>query len=128
MTTKEMLLLAKQCSNNNDPIDTETKNRAIELMAAEIDVSVDSILAENLKDLSDAQGKLSESILDRLKLNKDRIKSMTDGMRQVAALPDPVGRVISEVRRDNGLVIAKKTCPIGVIGIIYESRPNVTSL
>lgn len=127
MTTKEMLIGAKQCSQNAAVLNTDIKNRAIELMAHEIDASADYIIAENLKDLSDAEGKLSASMLDRLKLDKARIKSMTDGMRQVAKLPDPVGVVISEVRRDNGLKIEKKTCPIGVIGIIYESRPNVTS-
>lgn len=127
MTTKETLLLARRCADNNAPLDTETKNRAIEFMAAEIDMSVDIILAENSKDLSDAKGKLSESMLDRLKLDKDRIKSMTDGMRQVAKLPEPVGKVLSETVRPNGLKIKKISCPIGVIGIIYESRPNVTS-
>ena len=127
MTTKEMLIGAKQCAQNAAVLNTDIKNRAIELMAREIDASADDIIAENLKDLSDAEGKLSASMLDRLKLDKARIKSMTDGMRQVAKLPDPVGVVISEVRRDNGLKIEKKTCPIGVVGIIYESRPNVTS-
>lgn len=126
MTTFEMLKGAKACAAAL-PIGTRQKNEAIELMARAVEAAADDIIRENEKDLADAKGKLSDSMLDRLKLDKTRILSMTKGMREVAALPDPVGEVLSTVRRDNGLVIEKKSCPIGVLAIIYESRPNVTS-
>ena len=121
-----MLKSAKECAAAA-PLDTAQKNRAIECMAKEIEAAADEIIAENAKDMADAKGKLSESMLDRLCLTKERILSMTEGMRAVAKLPDPVGAVLSEVIRDNGLKIVKKSCPIGVLGVIYESRPNVTS-
>lgn len=127
MTTIDLLKSAKECANTAMALETEQKNRAIEFMAQAITAAADDIIAENEKDLSCAKGKLSDSMLDRLKLTKERILSMTDGMRQVAKLPDPVGKVLSEVRRDNGLLISKISCPIGVLGVIYESRPNVTS-
>ena len=126
MTTLEMLKSAKECAGGA-VIDTEQKNKAIELMARAIEAAADDILAANEADVADAADKLSASMIDRLKLTRERIFGMTEGMRQVAALPDPVGRTLSEVRRDNGLLIEKKSCPIGVLAIIYESRPNVTS-
>lgn len=126
MTTIEMLKGAKECAGKTQ-LDTDRKNRAIELMAQALEESADEIIAENKKDMVDGQEKLSVSMLDRLKLDKDRIFAMTDGMRQVAALPDPVGIVESELTRPNGLKIEKVTCPIGVLAVIYESRPNVTS-
>ena len=126
MTTKEMLENAKKCAAA-PPVGSKEKNRAIELMAAAIEDAADEILEENSKDIADAKGKLSDSMIDRLTLNRERILSMTAGMREVAKLPDPVGVVLDEVRRDNGLIITKKSCPIGVLGVIYESRPNVTS-
>ena len=126
MTTKDMLISAKKCAGGA-ALGTEQKNSAIELMAAAIDSAADDIIAANSIDVAEAQGKLSASMIDRLKLDKSRISGMTEGMRQVAALPDPVGRVLSEVRRENGLIISNKSCPIGVIAIIFESRPNVTS-
>ena len=126
MTTLEMLKSAKVCAAA-PPIDTAQKNRAIELMAVALEESVDGILAENAKDVSEAREKLSDSMIDRLTLTKDRVLAMTDGMRQVAKLPDPVGITESSTVRPNGLKIEKVTCPIGVLAVIYESRPNVTS-
>lgn len=127
MTTTDVLITAKKCALEALFLSCNQKNRAIELMAQKIEQSADEIIAENGKDLSDAKGKLSEAMLDRLRLDKDRIKSMTDGMRQVANLPDPVGKVLTEIDRPNGLKIKKVSCPIGVLAVIYESRPNVTS-
>ncbi|MBR6902948.1 MAG: glutamate-5-semialdehyde dehydrogenase [Clostridia bacterium] len=127
MTTQDVLITAKKCASEAIFLSYEQKDRAIELMAQKIEQAADEIIAENNKDLSDAKGKLSEAMLDRLKLDKDRIKSMTDGMRQVANLPDPVGKVLTETSRPNGLKIKKVSCPIGVLAVIYESRPNVTS-
>lgn len=85
------------------------------------------ILSENEKDMADARGRLSESMLDRLKLDEKRLDGMADGIRDAASLPDPVGRILETAKRPNGLMIEKKSVPLGVIGIIYESRPNVTS-
>ena len=126
MTTLELLKSAKECSAAA-VISTEQKNNAIELMARAVCSAADVILEENRKDVEDAKGTLSESMIDRLTLTRARILSMTDGMRAVAKLPDPVGVILEEVRRENGLKIVKKSCPIGVLGVIYESRPNVTS-
>ena len=126
MTTLNLLKSAKECANSA-PLKAEQKNNAIEFMARSIEAAADEILKENEKDVLDARNKLSASMIDRLRLTKERILAMTEGMRAVANLPDPIGRVLSEVRRENGLLIEKKTCPIGVLGVIYESRPNVTS-
>lgn len=105
---------------------TEEKNRALNEMAAALERSEADILSANAEDMQAAEGKISPVMLDRLKLIPDRIKGMADGIREVAALPDPA-RVIERTERPNGLVIEKTAVPMGVIAIIYESRPNVTS-
>ncbi len=127
MTTKEMLALAKKASYQALALTNDIKNKAIYEMAKCIEEDTDKISAANKSDMENAKDRLSASMLDRLKLDEKRIKSMTDGMMQVAALPDPVGIVLSEDTRPNGLKITKKTVPLGVVAIIYESRPNVTS-
>ncbi|MBR5922790.1 MAG: glutamate-5-semialdehyde dehydrogenase [Clostridia bacterium] len=127
MTVNETLKAAKACAAKALELGGERKNGAIELMAQKIEAAKDAILAENALDLADAKGKLSDSMLDRLKLDESRILSMTAGMREVANLPDPVGTVKSSITRPNGIKIEKITCPIGVLAVIYESRPNVTS-
>ena len=86
-----------------------------------------AILAANADDMAAAKGHISEVMLDRLALTEERIRAMAKGIEEVAALPDPVGRVLKRVERPNGLVIEKTAVPMGVIAIIYESRPNVTS-
>ena len=86
-----------------------------------------AILTENAADMADARGHISDVMLDRLRLDHDRLAGMADGVRAIAALPDHTGRVLSEVRRPNGLVIQKVQVPLGLVSIIYESRPNVTS-
>ncbi len=96
-------------------------------MADAIEANADVILAANAEDLHAAQDVISDVMLDRLRLTKDRIAAMADGMRQVAKLPDAVGEILAEVTRPNGLVIRKTAVPMGVVAIIYESRPNVTS-
>lgn len=107
---------------------TAQKNAALQAMADEISARGDAILAANEKDLARAKKDgLNPAMIDRLALTPKRIVAMADGIRQVVALDDPVGRVITEWTRPNGLRIAKVRVPIGVIGIIYESRPNVTS-
>lgn len=108
--------------------DTETKNRALIAMADALVAASDEILSANRSDLSAGeQNGLTPALLDRLALTDARIQSMADGMRQVAALPDPVGRVLSETVRPNGLRLTKVAVPIGVIAVIYEARPNVTA-
>jgi glutamate-5-semialdehyde dehydrogenase len=107
---------------------TDTKNRALLEAARAIRARADEILAANAKDMGAAQqANLTSAMLDRLKLNADRIDAMTHGLEQIAALPDPVGRELARWTRPNGLDIARVATPIGVIGIIYESRPNVTA-
>ena len=107
---------------------TEIKNNALFKMAAGLEKEAGMLIAENKKDLVAAEQKgLSKAMIDRLALNPDRIKAMADGLREVAALPDPVGEVTRMWRRPNGMQVGKMRVPIGLIGIIYESRPNVTA-
>ena len=127
MTTIEILKNAKGAVAVLSRADEDTKNAALREMAAAITADTELILAENKKDLEAARGKISEVMLDRLALSADRIASMADGILQVSALPDPVGKVLRRIERPNGLVIEKTSVPMGVVAIIYESRPNVTS-
>ena len=104
------------------------KNKALEAVAVFLCERADEILKANDEDIKNAeQAGMSLSLIDRLRLSKERLEAMAEGIRQVAALQDPVGEVISMTTRPNGLIIGKKRVPIGVIGIIYESRPNVTA-
>ena len=125
--TADILKKAKALAAAAAPLDTSVKNRAIGIMADELENSAEEILKANAKDVKNASGKISDVMLDRLRLDGARIKAMADGMRAVAVLPDPVGRVLSETKRKNGLDIKKVSVPLGVVAIIYESRPNVTS-
>ena len=127
MTTHELLLAAKAAAPALAWLGSEEKNAAILRMADAIVRETDVILAANEADVQAAKGTISDVMLDRLRLTQARIAAMADGMRQVSALPDPVGEVLAEVRRPNGLVIRKTAVPLGVVAIIYESRPNVTS-
>ena len=127
MTTLELLQRAKAAKTAMALADTGTKNKALLAMADALEVHAPSILAANALDLEAAKGTVSDVMLDRLALSESRIAGMAQGIREVAALPDPVGEVIRRVERPNGLVIEKTAVPMGVIAIIYESRPNVTS-
>ena len=127
MTTKEMLYKAKQASYQAPSLTSKIKNDAIYELARCIRDDAEKILQINAQDVAAAKDRLSASMIDRLRLDEKRIKGMMDGMEAVAALPDPVGVVLSQNTRPNGLVITKKTVPLGVVAIIYESRPNVTS-
>lgn len=124
--TLELLKRAKKVSASK-PISTELKNQALKLMAKKLVEAKAEILAANRIDLERARGTVSDVMLDRLSLSEERISGMADGILQVAALPDPVGRVIEKIERENGLQIEKTSVPFGVVAIIYESRPNVTS-
>lgn len=119
---------AKDASRVLANITTEIKNNALFKMAAGLEKEADRLISENKKDLADGEKKgLSSAMLDRLKLTPERIKTMADGLREVAALPDPVGEVLKMWRRPNGMQVGRMRVPIGLIGIIYESRPNVTA-
>jgi len=127
MTTHELLLAARQAKSALQRASTQQKNNALLAMADCLWIRRASILAANAADMSAAKGHVSEVMLDRLALTEDRIAAMAEGVRQAAALPDPAGRTLRTVERPNGLVIRKVSVPMGVIAIIYESRPNVTS-
>lgn len=127
MTTREQMQLAKQASPLLAYADTLLKNNALLAMAQSLLDGTSDILAANAADMEKARGTISEVMLDRLALNESRIAAMAEGIRQVAALPDPVGEVLAREIRPNGLVIEKTAVALGVIAIIYESRPNVTS-
>ena len=127
MTTMEILQQAKARAPVLAIADGETKNRALYAMAMALEADTEQILACNAMDMEAAKGHISEVMLDRLALNAKRIAAMAEGIRQVALLPDPVGRERSRVVRPNGMVIRRVGVPMGVVAIIYESRPNVTS-
>ena len=127
MTTQELLQKAKEAKGAMALADTDTKNRALLAMADALEERCPDILAANALDLEAARGTVSDVMLDRLALSPDRVAGMAQGIREVAELPDPAGAVLSRVERPNGLVIEKTAVPMGVIAIIYESRPNVTS-
>ncbi len=127
MTTQDILVAAKKCAPSLAALDTERKNQALLSMAAALVENCEDILVENAKDMETAKNHLSQSMLDRLALSQDRIYDMANGIRQVVSLPDPVGRVREQVKRPNGIMIDRVGVPMGVIAIVYESRPNVTS-
>ncbi len=119
---------AKAASRVLACVGTEEKNSALLAIADALDSEAAWIVSENEKDLAAGrENGLSEALLDRLALNKERIAGITDSIRRVASLPDPVGRILSETERPNGLRLTKVSVPIGVIAVIYEARPNVTA-
>ena len=127
MTTQELLSRAREAKGAMALADTERKNRALLAMADALERRREEILAANAQDVEAARGTISEVMLDRLALSEARIAGMAAGIREVAALPDPVGEVKRRVERPSGSVVEKTAVPMGVIAIIYESRPNVTS-
>lgn len=119
---------AKQASRRLANLSSGVKDKALLAMAEALESQAETILKENAKDMEEAKAaNLSPALLDRLKLNESRIKAMACGLRDVAKLPDPVGEVISMYKRPNGLQIGRVRVPLGVVGIIYEARPNVTA-
>ncbi len=127
MTTQEILTLAVGAKASLSALTTEIKNNALYAMAEALEKNTPAILEANAEDALAAKDALSLVMMDRLLLNESRIRGMADGVRAVAALHDPVGRVLSVTKRDDGLLIEKTATPMGVVSIIYESRPNVTS-
>jgi len=125
---REMAGKAKEASHQLPRLSTDIKNRALFEMADDLERGRERLIEENRKDLSAAKKvSLSSAMMDRLRLTHQVIKGMADGLREVARLPDPVGEVVKMWKRPNGLMIGRMRIPIGVIGIIYESRPNVTA-
>ena len=124
---KTMLEAAKAAKTEIAGLTTEQKNAALNAMAEALLARQDAILSANAQDLEAAAQHISDVMLDRLRLTQARIAGMAQGIRDVAALPDPVGTVLEEHTRPDGLKIQKVSVPMGVIAIIYESRPNVTS-
>ncbi len=122
-----MLEAAKAAKQQVSTLTEAQKNKALEAMADALIAHQDEILAANVLDMEKAKEKVSTVMLDRLKLTPARISGMAQGIRDVAKLPDPVGRVLEEYTRPDGLLIRKISVPMGVVAIIYESRPNVTS-
>lgn len=125
----EMLArLAKEASRTAAKLRTDDKNRGLLAVADELVAQQETILEENAKDVEAAQAKgTKQSLIDRLALSEKRIEDMAEGLRQIAALEDPIGEVLYMKTRPNGLRIGQKRVPLGVVGIIYESRPNVTA-
>ncbi|MBO4283505.1 MAG: glutamate-5-semialdehyde dehydrogenase [Clostridia bacterium] len=126
-TTSEILSAAAAVKSRAALLTTEEKNRALIEMAKQLEASVDAILEANRADVEAARGTIPDVMIDRLSLNSARIAGMAEGLRAVAALPDPVGREISRTVRPNGLDVERVSVPFGVVAVIYESRPNVTS-
>ena len=126
-TTQEQLALAKSAKKSINTASTALKNQALEAMASQLLKATEEILTANQVDMEAARGKISEVMLDRLFLDQERIAGMAEGIRALIDLPDPIGEVLDTEVLENGLEIQKVRVAMGVIGIIYESRPNVTS-
>src|SRR5215211_7849033 len=118
---------AKRASRPLALLDTAAKNRALEAIAAAVDERVDEILEANARDMDSGRAAgLDAAFLDKLRLDHDRVAAMSDGVRQIVALPDPVGEVIQGFRLPNGLDLRQVRAPLGVVAVVYEARPNVT--
>ena len=127
METAELINRAAACKGALAMADTETKNRALMLMADSLCSRLGDILAANALDVEAARETVAPTMIDRLSLNKQRVFAIADSIREVTELEDPVGRVLEKTERPNGLKITKVSVPIGLLAIIYESRPNVTA-
>lgn len=123
----KMLTAAREAKSAVASLTTEQKNNALFKMADALIANTQKILVANAIDIENSRGVISDVMIDRLMLNADRINGMADGIRDVAKLPDPIGHTLKEYTREDGLKITRVSVPIGVIAIIYESRPNVTS-
>lgn len=126
-TTLSILEAAKQAAGELSLLDADTRNAALLKMADALEANAERILGANEIDVEAAKEKLGDVMIDRLRLDKKRIGGMANGIREVAGLPDPLGATLETIERPNGLSVKKVRVPLGVIGIIYESRPNVTS-
>ena len=127
MTTIELLERTKAAWGSIRSASAEEKDRLLLAMAESLEANSEDILRENAKDMEAAKGAISDVMLDRLALTESRIHAMAEGIREAAALPDHVGRALAQFKRPNGMTITKRQVPLGLVAIIYESRPNVTS-
>ena len=127
MTTIDLLKKTRAAWGSIRSASTEEKNRLLLAMAESLEANSGEILRDNQKDLDAARGTISDVMLDRLALSEERIHAMAEGIRAAAALPDHVGRALAQFTRPNGMTITKRQVPLGLVAIIYESRPNVTS-
>ena len=127
MTTLDIIRKTKAAWSVLRDADAETKNRLLTAMAASLVEHTAEILTCNEADLEAARGHISDVMLDRLRLDEGRIAAMAEGIRATVKLPDHTGRILSETHHANGMTIYKKQVPLGLVAIIYESRPNVTS-
>ncbi|MDO4501025.1 MAG: glutamate-5-semialdehyde dehydrogenase [Erysipelotrichaceae bacterium] len=127
METRDLLKQAKEATKVLNSLDNTKKNEALLAMAEQLILNTEDILKANEIDIKNVEGKMGNVMIDRLKLSKERIEGMANGLRDVAKLPDPTYKAIKEIERDNGLKITKMSVPMGVVAVIYESRPNVTS-
>ncbi|MCB0133320.1 MAG: gamma-glutamyl-phosphate reductase, partial [Caldilineaceae bacterium] len=124
---EKMGRLAKAASRKLAVMNTATKNAALLAIADELEARADIVIAENALDIADGRAKgLSDALLDRLLLTEDRVAGLANDTRQVATLPDPVGAELESRLLPNGLRLSRRRIPIGVLGVIYEARPNVT--
>ena len=127
MTTLEILQRTKAAWPSICNASAEDKNRILSAMADSLQAQCDAILRCNAEDMDAARGHISDVMLDRLYLDRGRIDAMDDGIRATVALPDHTGRILAQIDHPNGMKIYKKQVPLGLVAIIYESRPNVTS-
>ncbi len=129
MTQTQLLgQMAKQAEKTLATASTELKNSALGLMAQELTAAMSEIILANAEDMKNArENGISQVMLDRLLLTEDRVRSMAKGITDIISLPDPIGATLSEIKRPNGMTVSKITVPLGVIAVIYEARPNVTS-
>lgn len=127
MTTLDILKKTRAAWPSIRNRDAEGKNALLRAMADSLMVCAPAILAENRRDMEEARGTISDVMLDRLYLDEKRLAGMAEGIRALTALPDHTGRILSQITRPNGMTICKQQVPMGLIAIIYESRPNVTS-
>lgn len=127
MTTLQLLEKAKNAKSRLNLVSVEQINKGLISMADSLVENTEKILYENAKDLEKAKGTVSNVMLDRLSLSTERIEDMAQGIKNVAILESPLGKVLKKTVREDGLVIEKKAVALGVVAIIYESRPNVTS-
>jgi glutamate-5-semialdehyde dehydrogenase len=123
--TRELLSQTKSAFYTVSTLGLELRNRALEALAHQIEEDQNLWLEANQKDLDAAAGEVSDSVFARLKLNESKIRQIIQGVRDIAALPDPIGRVLDRTRLDNGLILEKITVPLGVIAMVFESRPDV---
>ena len=127
MTTLDILKKTRAAWPSIRNRDAEGKNALLRAMADSLMACAPAILAENRRDMEEARGTISDVMLDRLYLDEKRLAGMAEGIRVLTALPDHTGRILSQITRPNGMTICKQQVPMGLIAIIYESRPNVTS-